>query len=492
MERTSYLAIDLGASSGRALVGCYEDGLITLDEMHRFKNEGTMTPDGLCWDFDGLLANIEQGVKMASETYGKDLISMGVDTWGVDYGIIDAQGQRVGPTYCYRDDRVDTMLKEAFSRFTQEELYANTGIQTMSLNTVFQVLSEVLGNSGRLAEGNRLLFMPDLINHHLTGVAACEYSIASTSQMMDMSTGAWSKKVLQALNIPEHMFAELVQPGTLLGEVRPELAESLNVKHPLNLIAVGGHDTASAVVAVPTDKRDYAYLSSGTWSLMGLEADQALISDASFEHNLTNEGGVSGTIRFLKNITGLWIVQECQREWAEAGEDIGFGELAQMAADSTPFMAVIDVDHAPFLKPGDMPEKIKAYCRDSGQTEPQSKGEIIRVVLEGLALKYRITIELLDEFHGSRIPTLHIIGGGIQNKLLNQLTADATGRKVITGPVEATALGNIVMQMIATGDLNSLQSGRDLVAASFPVDVYESKASDALESASVKLASLLA
>ncbi len=483
MNSRVYLAVDLGASSGRVMAAVYNGETLRLEEVHRFPNGVTDTSDGLRWDIDGLFSEIKTGIRKAGETYGDAIVSLGVDTWGVDYGLLDADGTLIEPPFAYRDSRTDGMMEAAYARMPQDEIYRHTGIQFMFFNTVFQILSEVIADRPALQKAQRLLFTPDLINYWLTGRAVNEYSIASTGQLLDARTGEWSNAVIEKLELPRRLFGDLVKPGTPLGELKDELVGELGVSS-FNVVAVGGHDTASAVAAVPAEEGEqYAYISSGTWSLMGIESKEPIVNDASYAHAFTNEGGVCDTIRVLKNIGGLWLVQECRRVWAEAGDEFSFAELADQAAEAPPFLAIVDPDDPGFATPGDMPERIREWCRASKQPVPETRGELIRVILESLALRYRSVLDALEELAGRRLDRLRLVGGGIQNRLLNQFAANAVQRPVIAGPVEATAIGNVLMQLLADGAIASLSEGRALVAKSFPTETFEPQDSAEWESA---------
>jgi len=470
MSKTHYIAVDLGASSGRVMLAVLEEEKISLREVHRFPN-GPIEEDGsLRWDFEALFGEIKTGLAkaMAAE---KTIQSIGIDTWGVDFGLLDEAGKLLENPYHYRDRRTEGRIEQAGQVLPKKEIYFNSGIQFMPFNSLFQLLAckekpEILGRA------DRLLFMPNLIMYFLTGRIAAEYTIASTSQMMDMNTGRWSQKLIETFDLPRRILPDLMQPGTVAGTLKKELCEAWNCG-PVPVIAVGTHDTASAVAAVPAEAgRPWAYLSSGTWSLMGLEMPHAVINDKTFDYSFTNEGGVEGTIRLLKNIMGLWLVQECRRQWAERGRDYSFAELAGMAAAAKPFTAHIDPDDGRFLAPGDMPAVINDYLRSTGQAAIDDKGQMIRVILESLAARYRQVLDVLEDLTGRSIEVLHIVGGGTQNDLLNRLTADAAGRRVVAGPVEATVLGNVLMQAKAAGQITSLDQGRKQIAQSFEMKEY--------------------
>ncbi len=400
------------------------------------------------------------------------LDGIGVDTWGLDFGLLDRDGQLIGEPFHYRDSRTDGMLERTFKKLPREKIFDATGIQFMAINSLFQIMAMVESKSAALDNAQTLLFMPDLFNYLFTGVKTSEFSIASTSQMLDPRTGTWASGMLDELGIPTRILQEIVPSGTVLGPLCEEVRKECGVGE-IPVIAPGTHDTASAVAAVPATGDDWCYISSGTWSLLGVEIDKPVINDKSLKYNYTNEGGVGGTIRFLKNIMGLWLVQECRRHWLKEGKEYNYAELTKMAADSPALASLIDPDHAPFGAPDQMPQKIADYCQRTAQKVPQNPGQFIRACLDSLALTYRYRLEGLEEVLGRKIRVIHIVGGGVQNELLSQMTADACGRPVITGPVEATAAGNILVQAMATGDIKSLADARAVVQNSFEVKRYE-------------------
>ncbi len=482
MARKVYLAVDLGASSGRVMAGVCEGKKLTLDEVHRFGNPGHAIHDSNYWDFLALFAEIKCGLAKAAQRYGKALVSVGVDTWGVDYGIIDQRGELLGLPHQYRDPRTTGMEAEACRRLPREKIYGITGIQFMFFNTLMQLLAEVTSGSPALAAGRRLLFAPDLLHYWLSGCAANEYTIASTSQLLDARKRTWSKPLLKAMGIPPGLFGKIVPPGTVLGEVLTAIREETGLPR-IKVVTPASHDTASAVAAVPARGTDHAYLSSGTWSLMGVEADQPVLTKKSFDYNFTNEGGVGGKIRLLKNICGLWLQQECKRIWEKQGQKLTYEDFSKLAAAAQPFTAVIDPDCADFAQPCDMPARIAAFCTRTGQKAPATPGETIRTILESLALRYRRVFGMLEDLTGRRLETLHIVGGGSQNALLNPFAANALQRPVVAGPVEATALGNVVMQMLATGGIRTLEQGRELIRASFPTKTFQPQDAEAWNAA---------
>jgi len=470
-DKKKYIAVDLGAESGRVMLGAVSDSELELKEIHRFDNASIKQDDSLRWDFAKLVSNIKEGIGKAVKVAAGSVCGIGVDSWGVDFGLIDENGDLIENPYHYRDSRTDEMMDKAFGLMGKRQIYDNTGIQFMQINSVYQLLAAKTFHPELLEKASKLIFIADLVSYYLCGEIFAEYSLASTSQLMDMSTKNWSKEIFDKLGLPIELMPAVVAPGTVVGKLKNELAKEFD-SESIDIIAIGSHDTASAVAAVPAKEEKWTYLSSGTWSLLGLEIPNAIISDQTFKHQLTNEGGVANTIRLLKNIMGLWIVQECRRYWKAEGEDLSYSQITQMARDAEPFKAFLNPNDNAFFAPGKMPERINEYLAGSGQSTIDDKGQIIRVVLEGLAFNYRWMIEKLEEISGDSIDVLHIVGGGIQNELLCQFAANATGKKVITGPIEATASGNIIMQAIANGQIESLQKGREIVANSFELKTY--------------------
>jgi len=468
----NFLACDLGAESGRAILGQFDGERIELSEAHRFPNGPVYLPDGMHWDVLRLWTEIKQGIGMVAREHGGDLAGIGLDTWGVDFALLDRGGALVSNPHHYRDDRTDGMFEEAFSRVPREEIFEQTGIQFLTLNSLYQLLSMVVSRSPVLEVAATFLTMPDLFNYWLTGRKVCEFSNATTTQCYDPRKKDWARPMLEGLGIPTHIFPQIVQPGTFLEVLLPSVAEEVGLGD-VPVIAPACHDTGSAVAAVPAEGPGFAWISSGTWSIMGAELPEPVINEKSLAFNFTNEGGVQGTFRFSRNIMGLWLVQECRRTWARQGEEYSYDDLTHMAAEAEPLQAVVDPDYGEFLKPGDMPARIQAYCQATNQPVPQDKGAVVRCALEGIALKYCWVLERVEEMLERRLEPLHIVGGGTQNRLLSQLTADAIGRRVVTGPIEATATGNIIMQAMALGHLASLEEGRQVVRNSFEVTTLE-------------------
>ncbi len=470
--RGNYIAVDLGAESGRVMLGTIVAGKLALQEVHRFSNGPIDVKGTLRWDFDRLLTEIKKGIGQAVQQADGEIRGIGVDTWGVDFGLIDANGQLIEPPYHYRDSRTNGMMDKTFERMPKRDVYQSTGIQFMQLNSLYQLLAMRLAGSPALDETDKLIFIADLISYFLCGKVFGEYTLASTSQMMDMTTGKWSGPIFEKLDLPIGIMPEIVMPGTVVGELTDAVATEIGCPK-IPVIAIGAHDTASAVLGVPGAGSNWAYLSSGTWSLMGVELSRAIVDDKSFQYEFTNEGGVENTIRLLKNIMGLWLVQECKRQWQREGQDLSYSELAEMAGKAKPFHGLIDCDCSDFLAPGDMTTRINQHLTETGQTPTDDKGQMVRLILESLALKYRHTIEAIEDVTGTEIDVLHIVGGGIQNELLCQFAANATGKKVVTGPIEATASGNILMQAKAAGQIQSIAEARQVVRDSFTLKEYE-------------------
>jgi rhamnulokinase len=464
------LAFDLGAESGRGILGRFDGQRLTLEVVHRFPNGGVRLPDGLYWDILGLYREMLAALRKCGAEHG-GIDALGVDTWGVDFAFLGRGGTLLGNPRHYRDPHTETAMDEALARVPKLEVFRQTGVQFMRINSLYQLLALQRDRSPLLDAAETLLMVPDLLNYFFTGQKVCEMSDVSTSQMYNPTTKTWAFDLLKAFGLPTHIFGDIVQPGEVLGTLRPSVASEAGVK-PLPVIAPGTHDTAAAVAAVPAQSKTWAYISSGTWSLMGVELPAPLINEKVLEYNFTNEGGVAGTIRFLKNIMGLWLVQECRRSWERAGKAYGYDELARLAEAATPFRSIVNPDDTAFLLPADMPAALAEYCQRSGQPAPQEPGAVIRCTLESLALRYRWVLERLEELTGSMLEVIHIVGGGSQNELLCQFTADACNRPVIAGPVEATAIGNLLVQAVGLKLLGSLADARAVVAQSFDVKSY--------------------
>ncbi|NUP99794.1 MAG: rhamnulokinase [Armatimonadetes bacterium] len=472
MAAKSYLAFDLGAESGRAILGRFDGRRLELEVVHRFANPTVRLLDTLHWNTPGQFAELVEGLGRCARDHTRELAGIGVDTWGVDFGLFGRDGSLLGLPVHYRDARTDGMLEAAFERVPRERIFQRTGIQFMQLNTLYQLLAMRRANAPQLDLAERLLLTPDIMNYWFTGQQTSEVSIASTTQFWDPAAKGWCTDLLEAFDLPTSMLPPVVEPGSVVGPLLGSIAETTGLG-AVPVIAPACHDTGSAVAAVPARGGGAAYLSSGTWSLMGIESPEPLINDTTLALNFTNEGGVFGTIRFLKNIMGLWLVQECRRAYARAGQDHDYAALTAMAAAAPAFGPVVDPDDGLFLNPADMPAALAEFCRRSGQTPPDGVGATIRCCLESLALKYRWVLERLEEVRGERLESINIVGGGTQNKLLSQLTADATNRAVVAGPIEATATGNLLMQALATGELASLDELREVVRNSFDLEEYQ-------------------
>ena len=450
MATKTVLAVDLGAESGRVMGAAFDGTALILKEINRFPNLPVLVRDTLHWNVLDLWRNITAGIEAGKTDRPA---SMGVDAWGVDFALLDSQGNLISMPVHYRDRRTDGMMEKVFAKVPRQEVFLQTGIQIMQINTLYQLASMVQAESPLLDIADTFLTIPDLFNYWLSGEKVCEYTNATTTQMMDTASGGWAVELLKRLDIPVGMLPDIVQPGTRLGAF-----------DGIPVISPATHDTGSAVAAVPAAASNFGYISSGTWSLAGIEVPSPVINREAAEANVTNEGGVFGTIRLLKNVMGLWIVQQCRATWHEQGFDYSYSELVDLARQAQPLVSLINPNDASLLSPGDHPECIRSLCRKSNQPIPEQPGEIIRTVLESLALAYRDVFEELEAISGQSIDVLHIIGGGSQNELLNQMTADATGKPVQAGPVEATVIGNALMQLISLGELGSLDEGRQMVA----------------------------
>lgn len=466
------LAFDYGASSGRAIAGLYDGNIIKIEEIHRFSNDPISVNGTLYWDVLRLFFEMKQGIHKAAKIYGQDISSVGIDTWGVDFGLLDKEGNLISNTVHYRDLRTQNMIEEASSIVSKEEIFDITGIAFQKFNTLYQLLAVKKKQPHLLENAKTLLFMPDLLGYFLTGEMNCEYSIASTSQMLDARTRTWAFDMLEKLDLPVDILRPVVNSGTKLGQTSSVINDELNI-NGITVFSVAGHDTASAVMAVPASEERYAYLSSGTWSLLGVELNQPVINQKTYTLNYTNEGGFNNTIRLLKNIMGLWIYQECRRSWEKEGIPVTFDELENSAWSAEPFKCFIDPDDDMFYSPGKMPQKVVDFCRATGQRIPENRAEIVRCIMESLALKYRYTLDGLEDILGWQMPQLNIVGGGSQNKMLSQFASNACNKPVITGPVEATAIGNLLCQLISAGELRDIHEARELVRCSFPVHEYE-------------------
>lgn len=469
------LAFDFGASSGRAIIGCFDGDKITLEEVHRFSNDPVSVGGTVYWDVLRLFYEIKQGIIKAKIAGGFD--SIGIDTWGVDFGLIDSEGKLMENPVHYRDARTVGLVDEAFKTMPKEKLYGITGIQFMELNTLFQLISLKKYRPWMLERADKMLFMPDLFGYMLTGKMCAEYSIASTSQLIDLDKRTWSKEILDAFGIKESVFTPLVQPGTVLGELSKEVCEECGVD-PVPVISVCGHDTQSAITSVPCEDGDFAFLSSGTWSLFGTELDKPIVNETSMNINITNEGGFDGSTGFLKNIIGLWLIQESRRQWKREGKEYSYADLEKLALAAEPFKCFIDPDAPEFVPHGNIPERVREFCRKTGQYVPETVGEIMRCIYESLAMKYRLTFEKLRECTERDYPVIHVIGGGTKDGLLCQMTANSCDRTVKAGPIEATVMGNVAVQLMSDGSVKNIGQARKIVADSSELKTFEPKDTD--------------
>jgi rhamnulokinase len=472
------LAFDLGAESGRGVLGLFDGQRLKLDVIHRFANGPVRTLDALHWDVLRLYAEMLTALRRCAADHGA-LDSLGVDTWGVDFALLGHDGSLLGNPRHYRDPHTEGVMEAAFARVSREEIFRQTGLQFMRFNTLFQLLALQRNRSPLLEAAQTLLMVPDLFHFFFTGVQVNELTDATTTQMYDPTAKGWAYGLLKSFGLPEQLPGTIIAPGTVLGPLRPSVATETGLNAAV--IAPASHDTGSAVAAVPAKGVSWAYISSGTWSLMGAELDGPLINDKALRYNFTNEGGVRGTIRFLKNIMGLWLVQECRRAWQRAGQEYTYEQLARLAEAAPPFVSLVDPDHAGFILPSSMTAALAEFCLHTGQPGPAEPGAVVRCALESLALRYRWVLERLEELLGRRLDVIHVVGGGSQNTLLCQFTADACNRQVLAGPVEATAIGNVLVQALGLGLLGSLSDARDVVCRSFEVRTYDPKEPESWE-----------
>ncbi len=496
----AHLAFDLGASSGRAIVGVLDEESpvkLSLQEIHRFEHLACPTPTGPVWDLTGIWQHLLTGLSKAAtwcEENHFELKTVGVDAWGVDWALVGRSGELLALPHCYRDPQNEIACKRVLEKLGGfEQLYDRTGIQLLPFNTVFQIAARYEQEPKLLGAADRLLFLPDLFHYWLSGVLATEKTVASTSSMLDVESGEWDNDLMDRLGLPSHILGPMVDPGTVLGTLREEVAQATGAPADIKVIAPASHDTASAVVAVPAlGKAKWAYLSSGTWSLLGAELDQPIYSEVARKVPWTNERGIEGTIRFLKNIAGLWLIQELRRELKQSGDQRDFAQLVEEARRAEPGRTLIDPNYSEFAAPGNMEQKIRQFARDTHQPEPETIGQLVRCCLESLALCYAHTLGQLETVLGHNVEVLHIVGGGSQNRLLNEMTAAAVDRTVITGPVEATAIGNLLVQAIGCGELAGLNELRQVVANSFELETIEPNDDLAWEKARRRYAELIA
>ena len=482
MANLKMLAIDLGASSGRGIVGSFDGKKITLDVNHRFPSEPVTAAGAFSWDVLRIFHEIKNSLRKCALSDDKDIVSMGIDTWGVDFGFIDKKGRLMANPVHYRDSRTDGIIEYCDRFIPRNELYNITGLQFMNFNTIYQLAASKRDEPVYVENADKVLFMPDLLNYFLTGEKYAEYTIASTGAILDAKARAVSSELLAKFGIPESLFAPIVQAGHRVGKILPVILEDIgDIK--ADVVNVAAHDTASAVLAVPAKTDDFIFLSSGTWSIMGSEVKEPIISDESFKYDFTNEGGVENTIRFSKNITGLWLKEESKRQWAREGKDYTHDELSDMAMASAPFASLIDPDDAAFSVPGNLPLRIAEYCKNTNQHIPENEGEIMRCIFESIALKYRYVADRIDELKGTRTPFINIVGGGTRENLLCQFAADACARPVYAGPVEATAMGNIAAQAIAAGEIKNVAEAREIIRNSTDIKCYEPSNTEAWDEA---------
>ena len=470
-NKKHYISVDLGAESVRVMLGSIDGDQLELQEIYRISNDPIEEGGALKWDFQAIFAGVKEGIRRAVGQVRGQVAGIGIDSWGVDFGLLDEEGRLMDNPYHYRDRRTEGMPEKAFEIMGQGEIFENSGIQFMSLNSLYQLLALKQEHPEVLARARSMLFMADLVSYFLTGKIYAEYTLASTSQMMDMRKGNWSRLILERFSLPLEIMPEVVPAGTWIGSLTDSLCRELGVE-AIKVFAVGSHDTAGAVAAVPGAIEDWAFISSGTWSVVGVEINEPIINDTVHKYGFTNEGGVEGTIRFLTNLAGLWPLQQCRKHWQSEGEDLSYRELVELARKGEPFVAFLASGDEGLFRPGNMPVKINEYLKKTGQKQLDDKGQIVRVILEGLALQYVKAIKAIEALREKSIKVIHIVGGGSRNEILCQFTANATGKRVIAGPVEATAMGNILMQAIANGQIKSVSQGREIVRRSCQFNTY--------------------
>jgi len=470
MKTLDMLAFDIGASNGRATIGHFDGTRLQINELHRFENSYSEKNGVLYWDSSHLLDQLKLGFLSYKKLHGRKLSSFGIDTWGVDYGLLDKADRLLNNPRAYRY-ATDYEMESVWDTVSKKALFERTGIAAMNFNTIYQLHRRKMSCDSELTNAHTLLLMPDLLGFLLTGEKLSEYTNVTTTNLYSPNEKNWDFETITALSLPTHIFTAIDRAGNLRGHLLPSIMDELEINR-VSFAAVGTHDTASAVAAIP-GKDSFAFCSSGTWSLFGIETDTPIITDETFLSGFSNEGTVQGGFRPLKNIMGLWLVQECRREWTQNGERLSWDEIVAAASDSEAFRSIIDPDHAPFFNSGDMPKKIQKYCLDTGQPIPETKGQIARCIYESLALKYRWAVERLEKIKGTSINSLNIVGGGALNRLLNQMAADATKRTVIAGPTEGACIGNLLMQAVALGELKNIEDIREVVKRSFKPEVFE-------------------
>lgn len=473
MAHHAFIAFDLGAESGRAMLGILDDEKLKIEEAYRFTNIPVRVDNHLYWDALRIWSEMKTAISKVQAASKTSLTSIGVDTWGVDFALIDKNGELLGNPHHYRDVRTNGVMEELFKKVPREEIYLRTGIQFLRFNTLYQIYSMVLSKSPMLHYADKILMMPDLFNYWLCGSKISEFTDATTTQFYNPTKGDWDYELLEELDMPTHFLPKIIKPGTILGEASRNLIDELKINGGFSIVAPACHDTASAVAAAPLKDKSSVYISSGTWSLIGVEADNPVINRKSLEYNFTNEGGAFGKFRLLRNVQGMWLLQECRRIWASQGRHFSYEELMELANRSRSFIALINSDDQRFIAPINMVEEITHYLEETKQEKPKNEGELARIILESLAFKYRFVTEKLEDLTGLRINRINVVGGGSRSRLLNQLTANITGLKVVAGPAEATSVGNILMQAVATGLVKTHKEFRSIVENSFKLEEYE-------------------
>jgi rhamnulokinase len=480
---TRFLSVDLGASSGRVMAAHWDGRRFELEELHRFANGGVRIGDRLFWDVLHIWSEMQAGFVRFKARYGESPVSVGVDAWGVDFALLDGAGRLIGNPVHYRDERTRGVPEALFSKVSAEALFEETGVQTWQINTIFQIYSMVLANDPQLACAATLLTIPDLFSYFLCGARRVEYTEATTTQMFSHQSAGWATETLERLSIPVHVLPEIVQPGTIVGRIHKSIRENCGFDRDVSVVAVASHDTASAVAAIPGMGPDSVFISSGTWSLMGAEVSHPNVSACARRLQFTNEGAVHGGYFLMKNLTGLWIIQECQRHWEREGEHLDWNHLLEAVASCPQFRSLLEPNDSRFEAPASMPFAIQGYCRSTGQPVPETPGAIARAVFESLAFKYRSVLASLELLTSRTFSTIRIVGGGSLNTLLCQMVADACGRRVVAGPAEATSLGNVMLQAIATGRISSFEFGRACIGESVQCIEYEPHATGAWDDA---------
>lgn len=477
MARSVALAVDLGASGGRVVSGAFDGRLLELEEIHRFENFPISLGGQLIWDLPRLWHEVTRGLRAGGGRHGRAVGSVGVDTWGVDFSFLNAENALLANPVCYRDPRTRGMLAAAEAIVPRDEIFAATGLQFMEINSLYQLLALKQKQPSLLRAADRLLMIPDLVHWLLSGERSNERTNASTTQCFDPQTGDWAKKLLDRFGLPLHLFGPIIEPGTDLGGLRADVAADTGLEGA-RVVVPGTHDTASAVAAVPASeppaaRPDWCYVSLGTWALVGAELDRPLVTADCLAHNFTNEGGVGGTTRLLKNVCGLWLVQQCRAAWQRSGKEWTWDQLTALAAEAPPLVTLVDPNDPSLVAPADMPAAIRALAKATGEPVPDSTAAVVRAALESVAAAVRRTLHELDTLLGRRVSRVHIVGGGVQNRLLCQMIADATARPVVAGPVEATAIGNLLVQLVARGGRVDLRQVRQIVRDSFELVHYE-------------------